>query len=202
MDLITETYLGWDPLTHTVDCPNPTWDVAEIRRTEGVRPLSTGAEQHACPNDICGHADQFARVQVRLLCRGCGTVHTLSGEALTQTCTTTATTGWGQTPTRYGDVWLWPGRPTAPGRTPSQYLVTRQAATLTRATLHGIITAYRQADGTRRWLAGVEPDDTGAHQISTLRWRHASNALDTLAEAAEWTATIADLPQRPLVVAV
>ncbi|MFE6408479.1 hypothetical protein ACFVOR_16270 [Streptomyces sp. NPDC057837] len=202
MDLITDTYFGWNPLTHTTDCPSPVWDTVEIRRTEGVRPQPIGAADHACPTDGCGHAASFGRVQLRLLCQDCGTVYTVSGESLTEVCTHTSLTGWGQDPTRYGDVWLWPGRPSAPGRDPHQYLVTRQGAAITPATLHGIITAYRDASGTRRWIAGAEPDDDGPHQISTLRWRHASNSLDDLAAAANWFSTIGTVPARPLVVAV
>jgi hypothetical protein len=177
MDLITETYFGWDPLTHTTDCPSPVWDTAEIRRTEGVRPRPTGAHEHACPTEHCCHGDAFGRVQLRLLCRDCGTVYTISGESLTEVCTHTSLTGWGQTPTQYGDA-------------------------VTPATLYGIVTAYRDASGTRRWIAGAEPDDDGAHQISTLRWRHSSNALDSVAAAAAWIADAETRTHRPLVVAV
>lgn len=202
MDLITETYFGWDPLTHTIDCAAPVWDVAELRRTEGVRPRPAGAAEHACLNQGCEHGDVFGRVQLRLLCRDCGTVRIISGEQLTEVHTRTELTGWGQAPTQSGGVWLWPGRPVIPGGEPHEYLVTLQAAALTRDLLYGIVTAYRDADGTRRWIAGAAPDPDGAHQISTLRWRHASDGLDSLEEAAEWIGTVGTLPQRPLVVAV
>lgn len=202
MELITETYFGWDPLTHTVGCPSPVWDTVEIRRTEGVRPRAIGADRHACPTEHCGHGDAFGRVQLRLLCRDCGTVYTVSGESLTEVCTHTSLTGWGQSPTRCGDVWLWPGRPAAPGHDPHQYLVTRQAVAVTKDTLYGIVTAYRDASGAGRWIAGAEPDDNGAHQISTLRWRHSSNALDSVADAAAWIADAETRTHRPLVVAV
>jgi hypothetical protein len=202
MDLITETYLGWDTLTHPVDCPSPFWDAVEVRRTDGIRPQSTGADHHSCEHPNCEHADTFRRVQLRLACRDCGTVYTVSGEGLTEMRSDTSLTGWGQAPTRVGDVWLWPGRPTAPGREPYEYLVTRQPAAVTRATLYGIITAYRDSTGTRRWIAGAEPADDGAHQISALRWRHSSNALDSIEAAAEWIAIAANFQQRPLVVAV
>jgi hypothetical protein len=202
MDLITDAYLGWDPLTHTADCPAPTWDVAELRRTEGVRPRPLGADAHACTTETCGHADTFGRVQLRLLCRDCDTVRIISGEALTEVCTTTEQTGWGQAPTQYGGVWLWPGRPVIPGGEPHEYLVTLQAATLTRATLYGIITAYRDASGTRHWIAGAEPDPDGAHQISGLRWRHSSNSYDSVEDAAEYLDITSRFPHRPVVVAV
>ncbi|MFF9215574.1 hypothetical protein [Streptomyces viridosporus] len=202
MDLITETYFGWDPLTHTVDCPAPVWDAAEIRRTEGVRPRPAEATEHACLSEGCGHADAFGRVQLRLLCRDCDTVRIISGEQLTEVHTRTELTGWGQSPTRYGGVWLWPGQPVIPGGEPHQYLVTLQAATLTRATVYGIITAYRDTAGTRRWIAGAEPDPDGAHQISGLRWRHSSNGLDSVEAAAEWLGITSHFPQRPVVVAV
>ena len=202
MDLITETYFGWDPLTHTADCPAPVWDAVEIRRTEGLRPRPATTTAHTCVSEGCTHDDTFGRVQLRLLCRDCDTVYVVSGEALTEHHATTALTGWGQHPTQHGGVWLWPGRPAIPGGEPHQYLVTLQAATLTRDLLYGIITAYRDADGTRRWIAGAVPDSDGAHQIDTLRWRHASDGLAAVGEAAEWITTVDSAPQRPVVVAV
>lgn len=202
MELIEETYFGWDPLTHTVDCPAPVWDAVEIRRTTGARPSAGDTTEHACANELCGHARAFERVQLRLLCRDCGTVRIVSGEGLTEACTHTSLTGWGQAPRQVGQVWLWPGRPVVPGGDPHQYLVTRQAAALTRATVYGIITGYRNSEGRPRWIAAAVPDTDGAHQVSMLRWRHSSNGLADVAAAAEWIATAEDRAQRPLEVAV
>ncbi|WP_228916795.1 hypothetical protein [Streptomyces sp. DH20] len=202
MDLITETYLGWDPLTHTVDCPAPVWDAVEIRRTEGLRPRTAHDEPHACATDGCTHADTFGRVQLRLLCRDCDTVVLVGGEALTETRSNPALTGWGQRPTQCGGVWLWPGRPTIPGGEPHQYLVTLQAAALTRETLYGIITGYHDSTGAQRWIAGCEPDPDGAHQICTLRWRYASNAYESVEDAAEFIDITARFPRQPVVVSV
>jgi len=202
MQLIEETYFGWDPYTHTVDCPNPTWDEVQVRRDEGSRPVATGDQAHTCANSMCSHSTGFGRVQLRLMCRDCSTVYTITGEGLTEVCTHTSLTGWGQTPTQAGEVWLWPGRPTVPGGEPHQYLVTRQAATVTAATLYGIITGYRDADGTPRWIAGAVPDEDGAHQVSTLRWRHASRGMAALEDAAAWIADAETSTARPLAVAV
>ncbi|MET9729742.1 hypothetical protein ABZZ79_03445 [Streptomyces sp. NPDC006458] len=201
MDLITETYLGWDPLTHLAHCPAPAWDTVEVRRTDGIRAQSMGAYHHNCEHPNCEHADAFQRVQLRLACRDCGTVHVISGEGLTEAHTDTSLTGWGQAPARYGDVWLWPGRPAVPGGSPHEYLVTRQETAVTRATLYGIVIAYRDSNGARCWLAAAEPADDGAHQVSTLRWRHASTSLASIEEAAEWLGVTAGFQQRPLVVA-
>ena len=202
MQLIEDTYFGWDPLTHTIDCPTPTWDDVQIRHDQGVRPDASGADPHACSNSLCSHVASFGRVQLRLLCRDCGTVRIISGEGLAETCTTTDATGWGQDPRRVGELWLWPGRPVVPGGEPHQYLVTRQPAAITRATLYGIITAYRDADHALRWIAAAVPDAGGAHQVSTLRWRHSSRGLDQLEQAAAWLTEITTAPQRPLEVAV
>ncbi|MGC5239020.1 hypothetical protein ACPXCH_04480 [Streptomyces albogriseolus] len=202
MDLITETYLGWDPLTHTVDCPSPVWDAVEIRRTEGLRPRTADDAPHACVSDGCTHADTFGRVQLRLLCRDCDTVVLVGGEALTETRSNTSLTGWGQAPTRCGGVWLWPGRPTIPGGEPHQYLVTLQAAALTRDLLYGIITSYHDVSGAQRWIAGCEPDPDGAHQICTLRWRYSSNAYESVEDAAEFIDITARFPRQPVVVSV
>jgi hypothetical protein len=202
MDLITETYFGWNPLAHAPACPTPVWDDAQVLHSKGVRPGSYGAERHACGTGDCGHADTFDRVQMRLLCRDCDTVITISGESLVQVISHTSATGWGQRPVEVAGVWLWPGRPVIEGGQPHQYLVTRQAQTVTPETLYGIVTAYRDAKGARRWIAAAVPDPGGAHQISTLRWRYASNGLDDLEQAAAWIAVAEALAQRPLVVAV
>ncbi|MCM8548955.1 hypothetical protein [Streptomyces sp. STCH 565 A] len=201
MELITDTYFGWDPLTHTVDCTSPAWDV-DVRRTEGIRPESTGADHHACLHPNCEHVDAFRRVQVRAVCRGCDTVRIIGGEAPTEVYSTTALTGWGQAPTQYGGVWLWPGRPAAPGADPHEYLVTLQGSAITRALLYGIVTGYRDSSGSRVWMAGAEPDPDGAHQISALRWRHASNPYPSVAEAAEYLDITARSPHPPVVVTV
>lgn len=202
MELITETYLGWTPYTHAIDCPAPLWDTAEIRYDEGAHPPAIDAAPHGCTSNLCDHGPTFQRVRLRLLCRDCDTVHMLAGEGLNQVTTHTSVTGWGQTPARFGDVWLWPGRPAIREGEPSQYLVTRQPQALTIDTVYGIVTGYRDATGARRWLAGAQPDSDGAHLIDTLRWRHSSNGLTTVDEAAEWIATAGTGAQRPLEVAV
>ncbi|MDX5569358.1 hypothetical protein PYK79_47285 [Streptomyces sp. ID05-04B] len=202
MDLIAETYFGWKPLAHAPACPNPIWDDAQVLHSEGVRPGSYGAIRHACEHGDCMHADVFERLQLRLLCSDCGTVITLSGENLVQVISHTSATGWGQPPTETAGVWLWPGRPVVEGGQPHEYLVTRQAQTVTPDTLYGIITAYRDTEGRRLWIAAAVPDPDGAHQVSTLRWRHASNGLTNLDQAAAWIADAELRARRPLVVAV
>jgi hypothetical protein len=203
MQLIESLYLGWSRLDHPADCPRPTWDVVEILHDEGGRIVQTGAEHHACANDTCSHADSFGRVRLRLLCRDCGSVRTITGEGLTQVCTHISLTGWGQAPRRVGGVWLWPGQPPAPGREPHDYLVTReQVDAVTTESLYGIITRYRDAEGTPRWIAGALPDPDGAHQVHSLRWRHRSTGLADLDAAAAWIAGAETRAQRPLVVAV
>lgn len=202
MDLIETVYFGWNPLAHAEGCTNPVWDDAQVLHSEGVRPGIAGDEHHACANGICSHADTFTRVQLRLLCTTCGTVHTISGESLIQVISHTSATGWGQPPIQMGEVWLWPGRPTIAGGQPRQYLVTRQAATVTPDTLYGLITGYRDADQTPRWIAAAVPDEQGAHQVHSLRWRHASRGLAALEDAAAWIADAELRAVRPLVVAV
>lgn len=201
-DLIEYMYFGWQPLGHGPDCPNPVWDDAQVLHDQGVRPGSYGADHHTCAHADCGHRDGFERVQLRLLCRDCGTVHTISGESLVHVLSHTSVTGWGQPPTQVGEVWLWPGRPPVEGAAPAQYLVTRQPQVVTEDTLYGIITRYRDAEGISHWLAGAVLDPDGAHQVHSLRWRYSSNALDTVDEAAAWIAGAEIRPQRPLVVAV
>lgn len=200
MDLIETVYFGWNPLAHASGCTNPLWDDVDVLHSEGVRPGMAGDEHHACANGICSHADTFGRVQLRLLCKTCGTVHTISGESLTHVISHTSATGWGQAPRQIGEVWLWPGRPTITGGESRQYLVTRQAATVTPDTLYGIITGYRDADQTPLWIAAAVPDPAGAHQVHSLRWRHASRGLAALEDAAAWIADV-EIGRR-LVVAV
>ncbi|CAL9599500.1 hypothetical protein [Streptomyces sp. enrichment culture] len=202
MELITETYFGWDSLSHAADCPTPVWDEAQMRHTEGIRPQSTGPDHHACEHPNCTHADTFRRLQLRLACRDCGTVHTIGAEGPVGNRLTIGETGWGQAPTQHGGVWLWPGRPAAPGREPREYLVTLQGAAITRATLYGIITGYRDSSGNPVWQAGCGPADDGAHQISAIRWRHASPAYDSVEACAEFIHITARFPQRTVVVNV
>jgi len=202
MDLIETVYFGWNPLAHAEGCTNPVWTDADVLHSEGIRPGITADHHHDCTHDDCGHADTFTRVQLRLLCRTCGTVHTISGESLAHVISHTSATGWGQAPRQIGALWLWPGRPVLPGGEPHQYLVTRQPETVTEDTLYGLITRYRDADQTPRWIAAAVPDDNGAHQVHTLRWRHASRGLATLEDAAAWIDDAELNAARPLVVAV
>lgn len=202
MDLIEEQYFGWQPLTHALTCTNPVWDTAQIRRTEGIRTVPSDTRPHDCTHADCGHDNSFDRVQTRLLCHGCGTVHILNGESHGQTVTTTANTGWGQAPTQVGSVWLWPGRPDIPGGEPYDYLVTRTPAPITPGAVYGLITKYRDSEGLPRWIAGAQPDPDGAHYVGSIRFRHRSAGLHTLTDAATWTATADTRPQRPLVVSV
>jgi hypothetical protein len=203
MHLIEELYLGWQPLSHTPDCARPTWDVVELRHDEGARIVQTGAERHACTNDSCSHADLFGRVQLRLLCRDCGTVRVVTGEGLTHVLSSVSATGWGQAPRELHGVWLWPGQPAIDGGEPHDYLVTReQTTTVTTGNLHGIITGYRDATGTVRWIAATLPDPDGAHQVHSLRWRYSSNGLADLDAAAAWIASADTRTPHPLVVAV
>ncbi|WP_327403872.1 hypothetical protein OG194_29825 [Streptomyces sp. NBC_01288] len=200
--LIEETYFGWAPYAHALGCANPTWDEVQVRRDEGLRPGATDDQAHTCTNDICSHTNTFGRVQLRLLCRNCDTVHTITGEGLTEARSTTQHTGWGQAPRQVGDVWLWPDGTTLPGSQPHQYLVTLQPQTITRATLYGIITGHFGSEGEPLWIAGAVPDEAGAHQVSLTRWRHTSRGLAALEDAAAWITGVAFGAQRPLEVAV
>ncbi|MFC8361090.1 hypothetical protein ACFUIY_14605 [Streptomyces griseorubiginosus] len=203
MDLIETVYFGWNPLGHAEGCTNPVWDDAQTMHSEGLRPCAGGDQPHGCAKgDDCTHRDTFDRVQLRLCCTTCGTVHTISGESLTQVISHTSATGWGQPPTQIGEVWLWPGRRTTPSSQPHQYLVTREPATVTHDTLYGLITKYWDADQTPRWIAAAVPDEAGAHHVSSLRWRYSSRGLAALEDAAAWIADAELRAARPLVVTV
>lgn len=203
MHLIEELYLGWQPLTHTITCPAPTWDSVELRHDEGARQVATGAEAHECISGDCGHENTFGRVQVRLLCRDCDTVYVLAGEGLGSTCTTTALTGWGQPPRKLAGVWLWPGEAaTAEGR-PHDYFVTRDpAAPATPGALLGLITSYWDSVGAPLWIAYAHHHPDGAHKRDRLTFIHRTDALTSVEDAVRWVATVQDQPQRPLVVQV
>ncbi|MFF3891343.1 hypothetical protein [Streptomyces sp. NPDC001914] len=203
MQLIDDIYLGWSPLHHGPTCAQPTWDKVEVRHDLGARIVQTGAEHHTCANDDCRHSDTFGRVQVRLLCRDCGTVATLTGENLTTVFTPGADSGWTQAPREVAGVWLWPGQPALPSAEPHDYLVTREPAdTVTIDNVYGLITRHRDATGAPHWIAAALPDPAGPHQVHTLRWRHRTSGITVLAEAAAWIAAADTRAQRPLVVAV
>ncbi|MFE3855227.1 hypothetical protein ACFXPN_29350 [Streptomyces griseorubiginosus] len=204
MDLIETVYFGWNPLAHAEGCTNPVWDDAQTMHSEGIRPCAGSDQPHGCvKGDDCTHRDTFDRVQLRLLCTTCGIVHTLSGESLVHVISHTSATGWGQPPIQMGEVWLWPGRRSATAASePHQFLVTRQAATVTRETLYGIITSYLDSEYKPRWIAAAVPDEAGAHHVSSLRWRHASRGQAALEDAAAWIADAELTAPRTLVVAV
>lgn len=200
--LIEETYFGWAAYAHAMGCTSPTWDEVQVRRDKGLHPGATVDQPHTCTNGLCSHTNTFGRVQLRLLCRDCDTVHTITGEGLTETRSTTELTGWGQPPRQVSGVWLWPDGATLPGSQPHQYLVTLQPQTITPATLYGIVSGYFGSEGEPLWIAGAVPDEGGAHQVSLTRWRHASRGLATLEDAAAWITGVALSAQRPLEVAV
>lgn len=202
MDLIINAYFGWNPLAHAPGCATPVWDTADVLHTPAIRTVTGDPRPHTCTHPDCTHATKFTRVQLRLLCRTCGTVHTISAETLSHVLSHTSVTGWGQPPTHLAGMWLWPGRPPIPDHPPREYLITLDHRIPTPDSLHGIITGYRDADHVQRWIAAATPDETGAHQISTLRWRHRSAGLTTLSEAAEWFTHIQTRTQRPVVVNV
>lgn len=203
MHLIEELYLGWQQLTHTTACPNPVWDSVEWRRDEGARLVQQGAEAHECISGDCDHGNGFDRVQFRLLCRDCQTVHVLDGEGLGSTVTTTALTGWGQPPRKTAGMWLWPGETATPDGRPHDYLVTRDPVTpATPGALHGLITSYWDSVGTPLWIAYAHHHPDGTHKRGRLTFTHRTNALTTVQDAARWIATVQDQPQRPLVVQV
>ena len=203
MDLIEETYFGWRPLAHAADCATPAWDVAGIRYDKGIRTSPADTRPHDCTHPDCTHTSTFGRVQLRLLCRTCDTVHIVRGEGHSRTITTTPDLGWGQPPAEVGGVWLWPGQPAIPGGNPTSYLVTRDHADeITPDTVYAVITRYRDSEGTARWIAGATPDPDGAHHIGSLRFRHRSAGLYPLADAATWITTADTRPQRPIEVAV
>ncbi len=203
MHLIEELYLGWHDFSHADGCTNPVWDDVQVRYDEGRRFTATGTEPHTCTNVDCGHATGFGRMQVRLRCSDCNTVHILSGEGLGVVCTTTEDTGWGQAPTQVAGVWLWPGEPVLRGLPPRDYLVTTtQVDEVTTDTIAGLITTYRDSEGRQLWIAGAGLNPNGAHQVHTLRWTYSSNGLASLEDAARWVATADQQTQRPAVVAV
>ena len=51
-------------------------------------------------------------------------------------------------------------------------------------------------------MAGAVPDEDGAHIVSAMRWRYASNGLTDLEDAAAWITDAETAPQRTLVVTV
>ncbi|MGW6210991.1 hypothetical protein [Streptomyces sp. NPDC055109] len=202
MQLIESLYLGWSPLSHGPGCPSLTWDSVEILRDEGGRIVQSGAERHACANADCSHTDTFTRVQLRLLCRDCSTVRTITGENLTDDPISIEDSGWGLAPREVSGVWLWPGQPVISGGEPNDYLVTRTADGVTTENLYGIISGHREADNIRRWIAAALPDPDGPHGEHSLRWQYRTAGLADVAAAAAWIAGAETRALRPLVVSV
>ncbi|MDX2696238.1 hypothetical protein, partial [Streptomyces ipomoeae] len=164
--MIESTYFGWDQLTHTTTCQEPSWDV-DVSHTLTTRPLADSAITHGCPDQHCTHSGALDRVTIRVICRGCDTAHVISGEALTRTVTTTAALGYGQPPRETAGLYLWPGRPVlhgwGPGPSglddqPHEYLVTTtRVDRLTPGDCVGAIGRHRTTLGAPRWWAGAIP---------------------------------------------
>lgn len=198
---LTDTYFRWNPLTHTIDCAAPAWDI-DVRRDEGAHPLPHREDlQHACTNGNCGHASTFTRVTVRVICRSCGTAHLISGEDLGQVCTTTEAIGYGQPPRQLAGLYLWPSAPVlygeGPGRSgyddqPRSYLATtRLVERLTPEDCVGAIGRHPTARSKELWWARAVPIPLPGRLAAAepcLNFARRASELPSLDVAAAWIA--------------
>lgn len=215
--MIEHTYFGWNQLTHTDTCADPSWDI-DVRHDLGIRPLADGTVLHGCPDQHCGHQGALDRVTVRAICRSCDTAHLITGEALTRTITTTAALGYGQTPREVAGLYLWPSRPVLYGYGPSrsglddqphEYLVTTTLVDrLTPGDCVGAIGWHSNAARQARWWAGaIQTPPLRRLQAEPgeyrLTWARRTTDHTTVDQAAAWIANAIDpAHQQPLVVSV
>ncbi|WP_329142746.1 hypothetical protein OIU91_03970 [Streptomyces sp. NBC_01456] len=186
-------HLGWIPFRHRPDCVKPVWEIDQQTESDQWRDRRGGPE-HSCPNEDCGHHNHYDKVTVRVLCRSCGTVRLISGEEHTSQTTTTASTGYGQTPKRVGGPWLYPGPPLLDfmDAGPSVYLCSLQKVDrLTEKDIVGGISEGRDPRGGTIWSAGAlptfEPSVTGrAPRYPTWVKVSGDKKFTSVAAAAKW----------------
>ncbi|MFJ8798446.1 hypothetical protein [Streptomyces sp. NPDC102487] len=192
MNSVRDLYLGWAGFAHEANCPQPMWE-PQVRRDEGRRGrLLTLDEEHGCKAEGCEHCNVFPRVTIRLVCWGCGAVHTVSGEDVTSNPTTTDVLGYGRDAQELAGLWLWPGSLVLPGTDdePHDWLVTRTPnRPQLAAEVAGLICRHRTAGGHLRWQANAIADPTGPHGDDQLRWARRQSDFLSVEKAAEWIAT-------------
>ncbi|MCX5285982.1 hypothetical protein [Streptomyces sp. NBC_00198] len=186
---VRDLYLGWQPAAHNEPCPAPLWE-SELRIDEGLRGrLNTGDLVHACQADECGHANVYSRFTVRLICKGCGVVHTISGEDVGIARDTTAVIGYGLPPQELEGLWLWPGEQVLADVVdePRDWLITHTPNRPRHsAEVAGLICRHRTAGGHLRWQANAIADSTGPYGDDQLRWARRQSDLRSVEKAAEW----------------
>lgn len=190
MTLVQDLYLDWLSFPHRRGCPTPAWE-PQLRMDHGRRGRLTGTEEqiHACTAEECLHANKFRRFTVRLVCRTCTAVHTISGEDVGINRTTTAAYGYGNPPREAEGLWLWPGSQGIHGGDPQDWLVTRTPAEpVLAAHLAGTIASYLTAGHHTRWKACAIADPEGPHGGDQLRWARCQRELHSVDQAAAWLA--------------
>ena len=192
MNLVRDLYLDWLYFPHRRGCPQPAWE-AQLKLDHGRRGRLTGTEEqvHACTAEECLHANEFRRYKVRLVCRACTAVHTISGEDVGIDRKTTAAYGYGNSPREAEGLWLWPGEQPIPGfkEDPDDWLVTRTPdMPVQAADVAGTIESYFTAGHHTRWKAQAIADPDGPHGGEQLRWARRQNELHSVEQAAAWIA--------------
>lgn len=194
MTTATDTYLGWDLLSHFEGCKRPAWTV-DVRVKDDVFRAREGGEKHKCANEDCYHGDRFTRTTLRLVCLSCTRAYMLDSEdELRSGQPKTLTKGYGQPPRRMAGLLLWPGEPFLSwGRMstndPWDFVVTRTGVTrVTEADVVGVITQVRGKQGAVRWSVVAVRDPEGTYGLSPLKFAHAAERLQTVAAVAKWIA--------------
>ncbi|MEW2164345.1 hypothetical protein AB0912_15335 [Streptomyces sp. NPDC007084] len=191
MNPVTDLYLGWETLTHAEPCPAPVWE-PQLRIDQGRRGRLLSRDlEHTCQAEECEHGIFFTRFTVRLVCRACGAVHSVSGEDVGTSRTSTTAIGYGLPPQEHEGLWLWPGEQVlldAGGGT-RDWLITRVPVAPVRVQdIAGLICRHRTAGGHLRWQANAVPDHTGPYGDQQLRWARRESDHRTVEIAAEWVA--------------
>lgn len=190
MNLVQDLYLDWRGFPHRRGCPQPTWE-PQLKMDHGWRGrlLDTDDQVHGCTAEGCLHANQFRRYKVRLVCRSCTAIHTISGEDVGIDRTTAAAYGYGNPPREIEGLWLWPGAQGIHGSDPQDWLVTRTPAEPVQAAdVAGTIQSYLTAGHHTRWRAQAVADPDGPHGGDQLRWARCQRELRSVDQGAAWIA--------------
>jgi hypothetical protein len=192
------TYLGWEEPQHLAGCKRPQWSVDFRTDSDQFRYEYRGGDSrsHSCPNEDCGHSNQYPRTTVRVVCTSCQAALVVRGEdcGISQGMTRNTTHGYGLPPRRVAGLLLWPGEPFIDfGRLstdePYDLLVTRPGVKrVTRPDVVGVIMQTRGKRGAVTWSAAVDPRDS-KYLRGRIDWARRSGddgALRTVTAAARW----------------
>jgi hypothetical protein len=191
MNTAADAYFAWSQPGHHQGCKRPVWEV-DTRIDHDAWHHRGGGGDHSCPNEDCGHANDYSALSIRLVCRCCEAVYLYRGEFEATAATTTRRTGFGQAPRRVGGIWLYPGPPLLHDDSePYEYLCAlRRVDRLQPTDVVGCLGQRQGRRGAVLWTAGALPElrDSRSNSRPFLSYTVLTGdvAFRTTTAAAKW----------------